>query len=114
MESGPCLKPPASVVDTARTWAQDIHATPVLQVGGFPLPPDHEGPLLSLVGIGEVLPKFRRDLSGRVMQGRVSVALLTSLGVLRALGAGGSISGGQGPGHRDTGHPQGLTCRWDA
>lgn len=44
----------------------------------------------------------------------MSVALLTSLGILWALGASGFISGGQGPGRRDTGHPQGLMCRWDA
>lgn len=56
MEGGPCPKPPASVVDTARTWAQDIHAAPVLGAEGFLLPPDHEGPLLSLDGTGEVLP----------------------------------------------------------
>ena len=56
MEGGPCPKPPASVGDMARTRAQDVHATPVLRVGGFSMPPDHEGPLLSLNGIGEVLP----------------------------------------------------------
>ena len=42
--------------DIARTWAQDVHATPMLRVGGFSMPPDHEGPHLSLNGIGEVLP----------------------------------------------------------
>ena len=94
MEGGPCPKPPASVGDMARTRAQDVHATPVLRVGGFSM-------LASA-------PKLKRDLPGKAIQGRVSVDLLTSLGITRALGAGG-----QAPGRRDTGHPQALTGRWD-
>lgn len=56
MEGGPCPKPPASVGDMVRTRAQDVHAMPVLGVGGFSMPPDHEGPFLSLDGVGKVLP----------------------------------------------------------
>ena len=72
-----------------------------------------------LMGLGRFChssqcPKAQTWPVWEVIQGRVSVALLTSLGILWALGASGFISGGQGPGRRDTGHPQGLMCRWDA